>query len=44
MPGFWRSSPIWLYLNSPDQALVLCVDEKTQIQALKLTQPGLDSR
>jgi transposase/transcriptional regulator with XRE-family HTH domain len=30
-----------LYLNPPDQALVLCVDEKTQIQALDRTQPGL---
>jgi len=28
-------------LNPPDQALVLCVDEKTQIQALDRTQPGL---
>ncbi len=30
-----------LYLNPPDQALVLCVDEKTRIQALDRTQPGL---
>jgi transposase len=30
-----------LYLNPPQQALVLCVDEKTQIQALDRTQPGL---
>lgn len=29
------------YLNPPDQALALCVDEKTQIQALDRTQPGL---
>lgn len=27
-----------LYLNSPDHALVLCVDEKSQIQALERTQ------
>src|SRR3970040_50268 len=32
---------VGLYLNPPDQALVLCVDEKTQIQALDSTQPGL---
>ncbi len=31
---------VGLYLNPPDQALVLCVDEKTQIQALDRTQPG----
>jgi transposase len=30
-----------LYLNPPDQAMVLCVDEKSQIQALNRTQPGL---
>ena len=30
-----------LYLNPPDQALVLYVDEKSQIQALDRTQPGL---
>src|SRR5262249_13001223 len=29
------------YLNPPEHALVLCVDEKTQIQALDRTQPGL---
>ncbi len=28
-----------LYLNPPDKALVLCVDEKSQIQALERTQP-----
>lgn len=28
-------------LNPPDKAVVLCVDEKTQIQALERTQPGL---
>jgi transposase len=32
---------IGLYLNPPENALVLCVDEKTQIQALDRTQPGL---
>ena len=32
---------VGLYLNPPDQAMVLCVDEKTQIQALERTQPGL---
>lgn len=32
---------IGLYLNPPDKALVLCVDEKSQIQALDRTQPGL---
>ena len=30
-----------LYLNPPDKALVLCVDEKSQIQALDRTQPML---
>jgi transposase len=32
---------VGLYLNPPDKSLVLCVDEKTQIQALDRTQPGL---
>jgi len=32
---------VGLYLNPPDQAVVLCVDEKSQIQALDRTQPGL---
>ena len=32
---------VGLYLNLPDKALVLCVDEKSQIQALNRTQPGL---
>ena len=32
---------IGLYLNPPEQAMVLCVDEKSQIQALDRTQPGL---
>jgi len=32
---------VGMYLNPPDKAVVLCVDEKTQIQALDRTQPGL---
>lgn len=32
---------VGLYLNPPDKALVLCVDEKSQIQALERTQPVL---
>src|SRR3954467_15227539 len=32
---------VGLYLNPPDKAIVLCVDEKSQIQALNRTQPGL---
>lgn len=32
---------VGLYLNPPDQAIVLCVDEKSQIQALNRTQPSL---
>jgi transposase len=32
---------VGLYLNPPDKALVLCCDEKSQIQALDRTQPGL---
>ena len=32
---------VGLYLNPPDKALVVCVDEKSQIQALNRTQPGL---
>jgi hypothetical protein len=31
---------VGLYLNLPEHALVLCVDEKSQIQALDRTQPG----
>ncbi len=30
---------VGLYLNPPERALVLCVDEKTQIQALNRTAP-----
>ena len=32
---------VGLYMSPPDKALVLCVDEKSQIQALDRTQPGL---
>jgi len=32
---------VGLYLNPPHKALVLCLDEKSQIQALDRTQPGL---
>jgi len=32
---------VGLYLNPPDKSLVLCVDEKSQIQVLDRTQPGL---
>jgi transposase len=32
---------IGLYLNPPEHAIVLCADEKSQIQALDRTQPGL---
>ena len=32
---------VGLYMNPPDRALVLCVDEKSQIQALNRTQPSL---
>jgi transposase len=32
---------VGLYLNPPEQAVVLCTDEKSQIQALDRTQPSL---
>jgi len=32
---------VGLYLDPPDKALVYCVDEKSQIQTLDRTQPGL---
>ena len=35
---------VGLYMNPPDQALVLCVDEKSQIQALERTAPLLPLR
>ena len=35
---------VGLYLDPPDRALVLCIDEKSQIQALDRTQPMLPMR
>lgn len=35
---------VGLYLNPPEKALVLCIDEKSQIQALDRTQPILPMR
>jgi transposase len=35
---------VGLYMNPPDHALVLCIDEKSQIQALDRTQPLLPLR
>ena len=35
---------VGLYLNPPDRAMVLCVDEKSQMQALDRTQPLLPMR
>jgi len=35
------SDVVGVYLNPPDKAVILCVDEKSQIQALDRTQPGL---
>ena len=35
---------VGLYMNPPDKAIVLCVDEKSQIQALDRTQPMLPLR
>jgi transposase len=32
---------VGVYLNPPDKAVVLCVDQKSQIRALDRTQPGL---
>lgn len=32
---------VGLYLNPPEKAIVLSVDEKTQVQALERTQPML---
>ena len=32
---------VGLYLNPPDRAIVLCVDEKSQVQALNRTEPIL---
>ena len=38
------SDVVGLYLNPPDKAIVLCVDEKSQIQALERSQPLLPLR
>lgn len=35
---------VGLYMNPPENAIVICVDEKTQIQALDRTQPELSLR
>ena len=35
------SAIVGLYLDPPDRAVVQCVDEKSQIQVLDRTQPGL---
>ena len=35
---------VGLYMNPPDRALVLCIDEKSQIQALDRSQPNLPMR
>ena len=35
---------VGLYLNPPEQAIVLCADEKSQIQALDRTQPVYRSK
>jgi transposase len=32
---------VGIYLNPPDKAVVMCTDEKSQVQALNRTQPGL---
>jgi len=32
---------VGLYMSPPEHALVLCCDEKSQVQALDRTQPGL---
>src|SRR5204862_6498766 len=34
------SDVVGLYMNPPDKAMVLCVDDKRQIQALDRTEPG----
>lgn len=39
-----QAAIIGLYMEPPDNALVLCVDEKSQIQALDRTQPLLPTR
>ena len=32
---------VGVYLNPPDKAVVMCIDEKSQVQALNRTQPRL---
>ena len=32
---------VGVYMNPPDRAIVLCIDEKSQVQALNRTQPIL---
>ncbi len=36
-----RTDVVGVYLNPPDKAVVFCVDEKSQVQTLDRTQPGL---
>jgi hypothetical protein len=46
IPGWWKRvrDIVGLYLNPPEHAIVLCVDEKSQVQALDRTQPILPLR
>jgi transposase len=37
----WPRAIVGLYMSPPEHALVLCCDEKSQVQALDRTQPGL---
>jgi hypothetical protein len=39
-----RCDIVGLYLSPPERAVVLCVDEKSQVQALDRTQPLLPMR
>ena len=39
-----QAAIVGLYMNPPENALVLCVDEKSQLQALDRTQPELPLR
>lgn len=41
LPTRWRPLSVGLNLNPPEHAIVLCADEKSQIQAPDRTQPGL---
>jgi len=40
LPGSWRIV-VGLYLSPPENAIVVCCDEKSQVQAVDRTQPGL---